>query len=273
MRALITFIAILTVGIVTAQVHPPRFDQNGTPDVQNDNTLVVNSETYIPVGELSDDLHAWYPLGTSRVNQFRQEDIGIRPGEVRHITIHPASGVQNGTHRGYNVFFHLDGGVNVSFNGDIPTETFSTNRNGGMRITSSFTGSRAGNGFNAAIGYSATTTITFDYNTNVAHNVDGTTENTVTLGVYVLIGLTHPNGDTTMYGIPLTLGGPGYPTAQQNFDNSTQYRPSIPSDGTRQHEYGRQPNVELTKVNIDGSHTSIITDINFDYTLNHRLGQ
>ena len=187
MRALITFIAILTVGMVTAQYD---FRQNGTENVIEDNTLVVFSgDTYKLVGNttgtLGGDLHAWYPIGTTTAYQFAQDEMNI-DRELVSINIGPSpDGLLNGNQL-YSLSLTLPGGEIVSFYSGTTNQTESD-------WVRNFRGNKNDNGNSrGAIGYRAEVSI--DYETARSHSL-----------VYVTISIDHPTERRVSYNFALNV--------------------------------------------------------------------
>ena len=144
MRALITFIAILTVGIVTAQDNPDTYRGNISYDETRETISVPNDgfghTTYNIVGDLHRNLNHTYPEGSDHIYHYKRE-IDLITNHLIHWEFGEAGGVVSGDgHQGYRLLARVDdgsGAQNLSFPADIPHEevnngrfsaTISTNR-------------------------------------------------------------------------------------------------------------------------------------------------
>ena len=244
MRALITFIAILTVGIVTAQAPTYHFNN----DVLTARPNFGSVENYKPIGELRTNLRTWYPEGTSRVNQFRQDELNI-DFDLQNVFFGPVDGTGNNGRQRYGVSLRIDGGDNVRFFSNLPTQV-------GNTIT--LTGER--DLFRAAEGYNVTVTIVLNPALSIAD---------------MFIEMAHPNDRSIAYRFTFATGiqtGTGLDeTRVQAFQRSTCSTPNDPACGFF---YGHDAGVSVRKyvdgveINRPGDHT-MLTTVYFDYIPNH----
>ena len=116
MRALITFIAILTVGIVTAQ--SGRY-QESTNIGYNNGVITIGDETYTLVDEQrTDDLAQWYPNGTSRAYQWRT-DVEELEHNLDRILFSYAPGVSGTLGQHYRLRFLMDNDLDGNGQKDV----------------------------------------------------------------------------------------------------------------------------------------------------------
>ena len=265
MRALITFIAILTVGIVTAQIN--QFDVNSN-ELRGVAPLGLPRANYVTVGDLRDDLRNFYPAGTSSAFQFRQDEIGL-DFDIEEIHIsHTGTFGQND--RGvYRIRFNLNGGAHVDFNGVVPDENILTDNNVEVTLNSNRNdngnyrpANQEGNAYRAEVTLIFTKPggqLSLYVTATIIHPIyaPNTVARRVTYGFRV--------GDITTN--PTT-------TLRQDVTNRYRVRPFIGGDGLvngRADENGRFPNATVVKQ--DGNNPVIDVaqgvDVFLDYTFNH----
>ena len=170
MRALITFIAILTVGIVTAQIDPvigdPATFQGNIPYNHNNETIVVGDDTYEITGDMLRDLNYLYPNGTSKVYHYKRE-IDLISNHLTSIDFARVPGVSSGYdgagRQGYRIRLQfndpstVDPIASISYQPELPDET-NENPN---RLDVSYTTPRGVFGDNYATGFEINTLLEF----------------------------------------------------------------------------------------------------------------
>ena len=135
MRALITFIAILTVGIVTAQDNPDTYRGNISYNHVDETISVPNvgegATTYTIVGDMHRNLNHTYPEGSDHIYHYKRE-IDLITNHLIHWEFGEAAGVVAGDgHQGYRLLARVDdgsGAQNLSFPADIPHEEVNNGR-------------------------------------------------------------------------------------------------------------------------------------------------
>ena len=235
----------ITVGIVTAQIN--QFDVNSN-ELQGVAPLGLPRADYIAVGELRDSLRAWYPNGTSRVNQFRQDELNI-DFDLQNVFFGPVDGTGNNGRQRYGVSLRIDGGENVRFFSDLPDQI-------GNTIT--LTGER--DLFRAAEGYGVTVTIYLQPTQSSA---------------MMFVEMSHPDGRDVAYRFDFATGtqtGVGLDSTRiQSIQSATC---STPNDPTCANRYGIDEGVPILKyvdgtlIERPGDHTRSTT-VYFSYIPNH----
>ena len=269
MRALITLIAILTVGIVTAQA--PSFNI-ATNEIENVLPAGLSRADYVAVGDLRTDLRNFYPRGTSRVFQFNQDEIAM-DNDIEAIHISPAAGVTGNGRQGYRIRFDFDGGTRLRFNAIIPTENILSNNR--MEATLNSRRDEDGNYFPAnELGNEYRAEVTLIW-----------TKPNGQINLYVTATIVHPAVRPNTVGRRITYGfnvGP-LPTTifgrdlRQDVADQERIRPYIGADNSvtppRNQEHGRQPNIEVVKQEGSGPIRTVATgvDVFLDYTFNHTV--
>ena len=194
MRALITLIAILTVGMVTAQDDPATY-QGYIPYSSNAQTITVSGTTYELTSDLEAELNGVYPNGTNAAYEYKKDIYDIDNNLVG-ISFAPASGVSGNGEQGYRLLFTMHGGDRWGFFSDIPDEAFS-----GGEFTATISGRRDNEGGwdTQRDGYSTTTTLTIS-----PAGIDA-------IGGRITVGINLPDGDEIIYtfSFPVRTGNNG----------------------------------------------------------------
>ena len=252
MRALITLIAILTVGIVTAQYNFHQGDQT-FPDNLEDNRLTLGEDTYRLVGTatgtLGGDLHAWYPRGTGNAYQFRQDEYNIDNNLVS-VKVGPSPDGQLNGRQLYYVTFNL-GSEFVSFRSALTTPS-------PINTNTVFLQSRRSNrnSYVSAEGYEANLNLYYGDHAGSSY-------------IDMSITLEFPNGDNIIYSFPVVM--------TSNFDEVSfpgRIQGVTSAHGQTQREYGWHRNSRILKFKngmpdrtfgVNGTHERTV-DVEFEYT-------
>ena len=136
MRALITFIAILTVGIVTAQDNPDTYRGHISYNHVDETISVPNvgegATTYAIVGDMHRNLNHTYPEGSSHIYHYKRE-IDLITNHLVSFEYSEAAGVRNEVtgRYGYRLLIRVNDGSGpelLSFPSAEPLEEVNNGR-------------------------------------------------------------------------------------------------------------------------------------------------
>ena len=237
MRALITFIAILTVGIVTAQdanlIGDPATFQGNIPYDEVAETIVVGGETYEITGDMLRDLNYLYPNGTSKIYHYKRE-IDLISNHLTSIDFDHVPGVSSGPdgtgRQGYRVrlLFNdpstVDPITSISYEPELPNEA-NENPN---RLDVGYTTPRGVFGDNYATGFGINTLLEFE---NDFSFVSGGGQSQLYVDFHLRYLLpeqyhSYPTDNVSFHSTQVLsdrrrIEGDGFPTSAQAFDPAT----------------------------------------------------
>ena len=161
MRALITFIAILTVGIVTAQ-GSGQYQESTDIGYNTNGTITVNGETYVLDADRAAQLRTLYPNGTTKAYNWRTDKENLEYKLDRMLFSYaPGPGGDldgDGTQEvnAYRFSFQMDEGYGGTwgFNHAIPSEAYRTDSSNTLVVELDYE-SRDNDDYTPAVGYRA----------------------------------------------------------------------------------------------------------------------